>query len=196
MNLDVVAAGVGGQGVLTLGSLLTRAALREGFDAHSTALAGLARLGDGVLVHVRIGTPAGPSPKVPRAGAHVVVGLERLEALRLAPYLAPAGTALLSDEAIRPYEARFRREAYPEPGQVEAAFAGHRVVWDPAGEFARRHGPQGLTSAVMLGALAGITRVVERDNLVLALREARPDIADAEAEAFFEGYRFVTGRDD
>lgn len=196
MNLDLVAAGVGGQGVLTLAALLTRAALREGYDAHSTAFAGLARLGGGVLVHVRIGSPAGPSPKVPRGGAHLVVGLERLEALRLAPYLAAGGTALLSDEAVRPYDARFRRDAYPDPGRVAEAFAGGVVRWVPAGELARRHGPPVLASAVMLGALAGVTRFVERDHLVMALRETRPHQADAEAEAFFEGYRFVTGKDE
>ncbi|MBE0618789.1 MAG: hypothetical protein IH608_12840, partial [Proteobacteria bacterium] len=76
------------------------------------------------------------------------------------------------------------------------AFGQERILWIPAPELARRHGPPALVSAVMLGALAGRSRVVERDHLVMCLREMAPNLANAEAEAFFEGYRFVTGRDE
>jgi hypothetical protein len=48
----------------------------------------------------------------------------------------------------------------------------------------------------MLGALAGFSRVVDRDHLVVCLREEIPHLADLEVEAFFEGYRFVTGTDE
>ncbi|MHB8765998.1 MAG: 2-oxoacid:acceptor oxidoreductase family protein [Deferrisomatales bacterium] len=196
MRLDVAAAGVGGQGLVTLVSVLVQAAVSEGYDAHSLVQSGLAQLGSPVLAHVRIGTPAaGPSPKIRRGGADLAVGLERLEALKLAPFLRPGATALLSAEAVRPYEARFRRGVYPSPQDVEAAFAGARVVWVPAAELARRHGPPGLVSAVMLGALSGLNPAVERDLLVRGLRNARPDTAETQAEAFFEGYQFVTGRE-
>lgn len=195
MNLDVVIAGVGGQGVITLATVLTRAAVREGYDAHFTAQSGLAQVGSPVLAHARVGSPAGPSPKIPRGRAHFAVGLERLEGMKLAPYLSPSGRALLSDEAVRPYEARFRRQRYPSREQAEEAYGTARVLWVPARELARAHGPPALVSAVMLGVLAGVTGVVERDHLVVCLREALPAQAEAEAEAFFEGYRYVTGRD-
>lgn len=195
MKLDVVVAGVGGQGVVTFAAILVEAAAREGYDAHFLVQSGLAQLGSPVFAHARIGTPAGPSPKVPRGTADLVVGLEQLESLRLASYLAPRGTALLSTEPVRPYEARFRSDAYPSRDDVAAPFGTRRVTWIPALELARRHGPPPLVSAVMLGALAGSSGVVERENLVICLREARPQLADQEVEAFFEGYRLVTGND-
>jgi len=194
VTLDVVVAGVGGQGVLTFASVLTKAAVREGYDAHHLMHAGLAQLGSPVLAHIRLGLPAGPSPKVPRGTADLVVGLERLEALRLVPYLSPGGRALLATDAVRPYEARFRRGVYPEQRDVEEAFGGRAILWVPAHELAGRHGTSALASAVMLGALAGTTPVVERENLILSLREELPRLADVEVEAFFEGYGFVTGR--
>lgn len=193
MTLDVVVAGVGGQGVLTFASVLTKAAVREGYDAHHLMHAGLAQLGSPVLAHVRLGLPAGPSPKVPKAGAHLVVGLERLEALRLVPYLSPKGCALLARDAVHPYEARFRKGTYPGYADVEEAFGGRKIMWVPALELAGRHGTAALASAVMLGVFAGTTPVVERENLILALREEIPRLADLEVEAFFEGYGFVTG---
>ncbi|GAB4261048.1 MAG: indolepyruvate oxidoreductase subunit beta [Deferrisomatales bacterium] len=193
MTFDVVVAGVGGQGVVTFASVLVRAALREGYDARFLAQSGLAQLGSPVYAHVRLGTPAGPSPKIPKGKAHAAVSLERLEALVLRKYLAPGGVALLSDEPIHPYEARFRDGRYPSREDVEAAFAGCRLQWVPALELARRHGPPALVSAVMLGAFSGASSVVDRDNLVVALRDQRPELADAEVEAFFEGYRWVTG---
>ncbi|WP_025321352.1 2-oxoacid:acceptor oxidoreductase family protein [Deferrisoma camini] len=193
MNLDVVACGVGGQGVVTLGRVVGGAALREGYDVRVLGQSGLSQVGAPVMVHLRIGTPAGPSPKVPLGAAHVVIGLERMEALKLVPYLRPGGTALLSDEAVRPYEARFRPEAYPDRETVETAFCGQRVLWIPALELARRHGSPAYVGAVMAGALAAVSNVVDRDQLVLALRAERPREADEEVEAFFAGYEFLAG---
>ncbi len=196
MRLNLVIAGVGGQGVVTLASVLVRAAVVEGYDARFLAQSGLSQIGAPVFAHVRVGSPAGPSPKVPRGEAHVAIGLERLEALRLAPYLRPGGTALLSDEAVRPYEARFTPGRYPGRDDVEQAFPGARIRWIPAWDIALRHGPPALVCAVMLGALAGVSSMVERDNLVRSLREAKPALADAEVEAFFDGFEAVTGRED
>ncbi|MBI5016489.1 MAG: 2-oxoacid:acceptor oxidoreductase family protein [Deltaproteobacteria bacterium] len=193
MRLDLVVAGVGGQGVLTFASVLTKAAVREGYDAHYLMLAGLAQLGSPVRAHVRLGLPAGTSPKISKARAQLVVGLERLEALRVAPFLAPAGRALLATDAVLPYEARFRKGRYPTQLEVEEAFAGREVLWVPTHDLAGQHGTSALASAVMLGALAAITPVVERENLIVALREELPHLADVEVEAFFEGYGFVTG---
>ena len=194
MRLDVVISGIGGQGVLTFARTLARAALREGYDAHFLVQAGLAQLGSSVLAHVRIGLPAGSSPTVPLGQASVGVTLERLEGLRLTPYLSPEATVLGADAAVRPYEARFRRGLYPSRDEVEASLGGSGVLWVPAQELARRHGPASLANAVMLGAFSGISTVVERDGLVTELRAGLPHLADAEAEAFFEGYGFVTGR--
>ncbi len=196
MNLDVVVCGVGGQGVVTLGRVVAGAALREGYDVRLLGQSGLSQVGAPVMVHLRIGAPAGPSPKVPLGAADVVIGLERMEALKLAPYLRQGGTALLSDEAVRPYEARFRPQRYPDRQCVEAAFSGERVLWIPALDLARRHGPPAYVGAVMAGALASVSNVVDRDQLVLALRAERPQEADAEVEAFFAGYEFLTGADD
>ena len=196
MTLDVVLSGLGGQGILTLAAVLVKAAVREGYDARFLAQSGLAQLGSPVLAHVRIGLPANPSPKIPKGCASLGVALERLEALRLLPYLAPGSRALIAKAAVRPYEARFRPDRYPSVDDVEAAFAGMGVLWIPGDDLARRHGPPVLASAVMLGVIAGVTQVVDRDNLVICLREEIPHLADLEVEAFFEGYRFVTGRDD
>lgn len=195
MNYDVVVSGVGGQGALTLAIVLAKAAVREGYDARFLAQSGLAQLGTPVFVHVRLGLPAGASPKVPRGRALMGVGLERLEAMRLVPYLGPESTALLSTEPVRPYHARFLEGKYPAEEDVEAVFRGRTVRWVPAGALARRHGRAVRPSSVMLGAFAGMTRVVDRDNLVFCLREELPSCADEEVEAFFEGYRFVTGED-
>ena len=196
MILDLVASGLGGQGTLTLAKVLVKAAVREGYDAHFLAQSGLAQLGSPLLAHVRIGLPAGVSPKIPKGRAAIGLALERMEALRLLPYLAPNARALVSREAVRPYEARFHSGRYPEERDVEEAFAGRFLLWVPAEELARRHGPPVLVSAVMLGALAGVSPVVDRDNLIICLREEVPQLADLEAEAFSEGFRWVTGRDE
>lgn len=195
MKLDLVLSGLGGQGALTLATVLVRAAIREGYDAHFLAQSGLSQLGSSVIAHVRIGLPAGPSPKIRAGHADFALGLERLEALSVLRFLAPDAAALISRVAVRPYGARFCKGAYPEPEDVEAAFAPRKVVWIPAEELAARHGPPVLASAVMLGAFAALNQAIDRDHLVLSLREALPRLAEVEAEAFFSGYNYVAGSD-
>ena len=90
---DVIFAGSAGQGVLTAVKVFTHAAVRGGLDAHFTAHSGISQLDGPVIAHARIGNPAGPSPKIRRGAADLVVALDRLEAIRVRHYLAPGERA-------------------------------------------------------------------------------------------------------
>jgi indolepyruvate ferredoxin oxidoreductase beta subunit len=195
VKLDVVIAGCAGQGVLTMAKILVHAATREGFDAHYAAHSGIAQLDGPVVAHVRVGLPAGPSPKIPRGGADVVIGLDRLEALRLPPYLAADRTAIVSEGGLMPIAARACEGAYPDKMDVEVAFAPQNVLWIPAESIAASIGVPNAAGAVLLGALSGLYPTIERDHLVVALQQQLPALATQETEAFFQGYQFVTGKD-
>ena len=197
MKLDLLISGNAGQGVVTLARIVTRAALDEGFDAHFMSHSGIAQLDGSVMAHVRVGSPAGPSPRIPRGSADAVIGLDRLEALRAQPYLASGGTAFISDYLLRPMDARSGEGKYPELADVEAAYAPQRIIWVPAAEVVEEVGHRAIGGAVCLGAMCAALPVVDRDHIIERLRREVPDeIADAEVEAFFRGYSFFTGHDE
>ncbi len=78
---NLIFAGVGGQGVLLIAELTAQAAVRAGFDVKQTEVHGVSQRGGSVESHVRYGD-AVHSPLVAAGQADVVIGLEKLEALR------------------------------------------------------------------------------------------------------------------
>jgi len=93
-----------------------------------------------------------------------------------------------------PIEARQDYKRYPKQTDVEGAYEGRQVVWVPVRDRVGLARHPAAAGAVCLGALSASLPVVDRDRLVEALRRERPDRANEEAESFFSGYTFVTGR--
>lgn len=195
MNLDMIVCGAAGQGVVTLARVYTVAALREGFEAKSVAWFGIAKTEGPVWAHLRIGSPVGPSPKIRRGAARAMVAMDALEAIKHAHYLAPGALVLLDETGMPPVYSRFGPAGYPNASEVEKRLESVNVRWVPTMALALKAGSPRLCGAVMLGALAGAVPKVDRDQLVIALREELPEIADLEAEAFYLGYGFITGKD-
>lgn len=195
MNLDMIVCGAAGQGVVTLARVYTVAALREGFEAKSVAWFGIAKTEGPVWAHVRIGHQVGPSPKIRRGAARAMVAMDALEALKHAHYLSEGALVLLDETGMPPVFSRFGPAGYPDTHEVQNGLAGMNVKWVPTLALALKAGSTRLCGAVMLGALAGAVGKVDRDQLVMALREELPEMADMEAEAFYLGYGFITGKD-
>jgi indolepyruvate ferredoxin oxidoreductase beta subunit len=80
-TFNLVLTGVGGQGIITLVSILDEACLIQGYDVKSSELHGLSQRGGSVITHVRLGKEVF-SPMVAEGQADLIVGLETLEALR------------------------------------------------------------------------------------------------------------------
>ncbi|GAB4276387.1 MAG: indolepyruvate oxidoreductase subunit beta [Deferrisomatales bacterium] len=120
---DVVIAGIGGQGVITLGTLLKLAAIRQGVDVTGAERRGGAQREGPVTSNVRYrvledGERADPRKRpfsglIPRGGAHLVIALEPLEAVRCLPYMNPH-TVVITETAPRvPTAVRLGRAVYP-----------------------------------------------------------------------------------
>lgn len=195
MKMDMVICGAAGQGVITVSKILARAALAEGYTAHAVSYFGIAKTEGPVVSHVRVGTPAGPSPKIKKGTAGLLLALDRLEALRHVSYLAPGQLALVDETGVLPVSSFFGEKNYPSKAGVEEAFANMILRWVPATVIANKMGSAQLAGAVMLGAFAAMDPTLDRDHLVMAIREELPSNADVEAEAFFAGFGYITGRD-
>lgn len=82
---NLVICGIGGQGIITLVSILDEACFLQDYDVKSSELHGLSQRGGSVLTHVRFGKKVF-SPMVERGKADLIIGLELTEAVRFADF--------------------------------------------------------------------------------------------------------------
>ncbi len=147
-------AGVGGQGSLLAAEITARAAVRAGYDVKQTEVHGVSQRGGSVETHVRFG-PKVWSPVVTPGRADVVVGLEKLEALRFAHFGHPRdGVVLVNDHEILPGSVPDAEAKYPHEALDFLRRKGYRVVALKASEMARDLGDGRMANVVLLGALS------------------------------------------
>ncbi len=99
--MNILLAGVGGQGTVLASKLLAQCGMDRGLSAHTAETIGMAQRGGCVVSHVRIGD-AMFSPIIPKGQADIIIGFEPAEAVRCLDYLKPDGTVIVAQRAIKP----------------------------------------------------------------------------------------------
>lgn len=116
--LNILLAGVGGQGTVLASRLLANAAIQRGETAHTAETIGMAQRGGSVVSHVRIGADA-YSPLIPKGTADVIIGFEPAEAVRALPYLKQGGTVIVSSAAVKPVTDALADSGYSKNTMLE-----------------------------------------------------------------------------
>jgi len=98
MKYDVILAGVGGQGVLSVASIIAQAAVSEGLEVRQSEVHGMAQRGGAVLASLRISKHKIASDLVPKGGADMIISMEPLESLRYVQYLKHDGILVTAAE--------------------------------------------------------------------------------------------------
>jgi indolepyruvate ferredoxin oxidoreductase beta subunit len=99
MKYDVILAGVGGQGVLSVASIIAQAAVNEGLEVRQSEVHGMAQRGGAVLASLRISKNKISGDLVPKGGADLIISMEPLESLRYVSYLKHDGILITAAEA-------------------------------------------------------------------------------------------------
>ncbi len=116
---NIYMTGVGGQGIGLLSEVLLRAADHAGLKVKSVDTHGLAQRGGIVVSQLRIG-PQAHAPLIASHDAHLVVALERHEALRAAAAaLKPGGTLIYYDTVWQPLPVRLKQATETTAKKVE-----------------------------------------------------------------------------
>ncbi len=195
MTCDIVLVGVGGQGVLTIGELLLRAAFDADVPASFTPTKGMAQRGGAVKVELRIGQQ-GVGPRIGERSANLVVGTERSEALKGIRYAKPDGTFILFDRVWEPTGVMLGSDAYPSLAQVTEAIraaTGRLVVLRPA-DLPTVDGRPVPSNVYVLGAIVGASPLAESlgpESVERVLADRWPRAARSNHEAFRAGLRSV-----
>ncbi|MGC8817522.1 MAG: indolepyruvate oxidoreductase subunit beta [Candidatus Hadarchaeum sp.] len=155
-GLNLIIAGVGGQGSVLASHMVAMAAIRDGLRARVGETFGAAMRGGAVASHVRIGRDVN-APLVPRGGADIILAMEPLEGLRnVAEFLKKGGLLITNTHEWLPVNVNIGRAKYPSMNQIRESVKklDGEIIEVDGTSLAQQAGNVRTLNVVMLGALA------------------------------------------
>ncbi|MBN2651109.1 MAG: indolepyruvate oxidoreductase subunit beta [Spirochaetales bacterium] len=165
MKFDIVLAGVGGQGVLSLAAIIAKASMLSGHNVRQSEVHGMSQRGGAVMSHLRISDDEIAGDLVPRGSADLILAMEPMESLRYLEYIKPTGTVVTAIEPIN------NIAVYPDIekilGTIKSLPSAKMVN---SVETATAAGSARAANMVLIGAAAQFLPL-ERDALISAIKE-------------------------
>ncbi len=182
---NVLAAGVGGQGIIRLADILAEVAFEAGYDVKKSEIHGLAQRGGSVTSSIRWGKKI-HSPVIPDGEADFIIALEELEALRNAHVLRPGGVIIINDFRLLPVTVVTGKAKYPE--NIDARLREYGTVERvPASEIARGLGNTRASNVVLLGVLSRHLGLPEKAWASVLSKSFPAKLLDLNLKAFEAG---------
>ena len=101
MKKDIILAGVGGQGILTIATIIGDAAAVAGVNLKQAEVHGMSQRGGDVQSNLRLSTEPIHSDLIRQGAADVIISMEPMEALRYLPYLNKQGWVVTSSNPYK-----------------------------------------------------------------------------------------------
>jgi indolepyruvate ferredoxin oxidoreductase beta subunit len=114
---NIYLVGVGGQGVLSIGEIITETAYRKGIPVNYYPTKGMAQRGGFVKAQLRLGR-ASVGPAIPEKGADLVIATEVSESLKAMRFIKPGGDFILFGYVWQPTAVMLGKAVYPRLEQV------------------------------------------------------------------------------
>ena len=189
MKADIIIAGVGGQGILSIASALGEAALSENLFLKQAETHGMSQRGGAVVSHLRISHREIASDLIPLGKADVILAVEPMEALRYLPFLAKTGYLVTS---TTPFENIVN---YPEIESIlnEVKKQPHFVAID-ADSIAQEVGNKRASNMVMLGATSPFIQITSdkiEEGIRRIFKRKGDEIVQINLDAFRAGRKFA-----
>ncbi len=194
--LNLIIAGVGGQGNILASQIVATAGIKEGLYVTVGETYGASQRGGPVMSHVRFSAKAQCGPLIPEGEADIIVGLEPIEALRIiADYGSPATRVIVSPRPIYPIWVLSGQAKYPPVEEVVQKLG--ELVAEVRVVKAIEEGETGLAAnVVMVGALAGSGMLpITMKNFEGSIKEiVSPKDLDLNLRAFKKGVELAGGK--
>ncbi|MGC8864138.1 MAG: indolepyruvate oxidoreductase subunit beta [Bacteroidales bacterium] len=147
MKNDIILAGVGGQGILSIAAIIGTAAVNKGLYVKQSEVHGMSQRGGDVQSHLRLSSRPIASDLIPTGAADMIISVEPLEALRYLPWLKKDGWIITN---TKPY---VNIPNYPPIEEVLSTIASkpHQIMID-ADALAAEIGSARSANMVILGA--------------------------------------------
>lgn len=170
MTKNIILAGVGGQGILSIATVIGEAALNEGLYLKQAEVHGMSQRGGDVQSNLRLSSDPIMSDLIAKGDADIIISLEPMEALRYISYLKPEGWIVTSSAPF------VNIPNYPDVEEVLNHIRAHKnhVLLDVETLAKEAGAPAQAANMVLLGAaipmlgidhdkmIAGVQRIFAR----------------------------------
>lgn len=189
MKKDIILAGVGGQGILSIAAIIGTAAINAGLFLKQAEVHGMSQRGGDVQSHLRLSSEEIASDLIPGGKTDLIVSVEPMESLRYLPMLSPDGWLITNTEPF------VNIPNYPDINKVISeikAFPRHIAL--NAKQIAKDLGSVRSANIVMLGACAPFLDLNYKfleDAIRNIFQNKGEDIIKVNINAFLTGLKFA-----
>lgn len=164
MKKDIILSGVGGQGILSIATVIGEAATAAGINLKQAEVHGMSQRGGDVQSNLRLSTDAIFSDLIPQGEADMIIAMEPMEALRYVPFLKRDGWIITSNEPF------INIPNYPETELVMQALSNMpHVAMLNIEAIAKEHLMPKGANMILLGMAARYIEIVSSDELRSAI---------------------------
>ena len=162
MKKDIILSGVGGQGILSIATIIGDAATKAGLNLKQAEVHGMSQRGGEVESGLRLSDTEIYSDLVPLGSADMILSMEPMEALRYLPFLHPDGYVITSSSPFK------NISNYPEE---KAALANLKnVVTIDLDQITKEHAMPKSANVVLLGAAARFIGILTPEQIEASIR--------------------------
>ena len=189
MKTDIILAGVGGQGILSIAAVLGTAAIDNNYHLKQAETHGMSQRGGAVVSHLRISDQPIASDLIPQGKADLILSVEPMEALRYVLFLKEDGYIVTN---VTPF---INIPNYPAIQTIldEINHYPHNISID-ADAIARETGSGKASNMVMLGAASpfiGVSVKKIQSGIKALFEKKGDDIVKLNMEAFQKGREYT-----
>jgi len=193
--LNLIVAGVGGQGNLVISSLVGDALVATGCYVAVGETYGASQRGGAVMSHVRISQEMQYGPLIPNGRADIIVGMEPLETLRvLAQYGNPQVITIVNPRPIIPLSVLAGDAKYAEIGNFvdDIKTLSKKTFVINATEEAQNLGNNMLANVILIGSLIALDMLpLDRNAMETIIKERFPKALELNMKAYERGIELL-----
>jgi len=192
MKCDIILAGVGGQGILSIAATIGLAAVEQNLFLKQSEVHGMSQRGGDVQSHFRLSDSEIHSDLIPYGSADLIISVEPMESLRYLPWLAPDGWLVTNSVPF------INIPDYPDADSIltEIRKIKNNIILD-ADTIARDMGSSKSGNMVILGAASSFLAVsfesLENAVRILFSRKGG-EIVDLNLKALRAGKEYASKR--
>ena len=191
MKKDIILAGVGGQGILSIAAIIGTAAMSEDLYLKQAEVHGMSQRGGDVHSNLRLSDKPVASDLIPKGQADMIISVEPMESLRYISMLAKDGWLITNSTP------HVNITNYPELDDIikEIRTMPQHIIID-ADEIAKDLGNKRAANMVILGAalpFIGMESQIFHDAVRTIFGRKGEEIVKLNIDALQAGYDFAVG---
>ncbi len=188
MHTDIILSGVGGQGILSIATIIGSAAINEGLYIKQAEVHGMSQRGGDVQSNLRISSEPIASDLIPLGKADIIISLEPMEALRYLPYLNKGGWLITNTAPF------INIPNYPDQDKLMKEIENLQSVAIDVDTIAKQVASPRAANIVLLGAASpflGIDVAKIEDGIRRVFGRKGEDVVDMNLKAFRAGLEYA-----